>query len=44
MARSGAAAARQPRSEIKQRVLRCGPISVDIERHTVTDGAERCAV
>ena len=39
MARVRALLRRTAPNEIKERVLRCGPISVDIERHTVTDGA-----
>ena len=44
MARVRALLRRTAPRQIKERVLRCGPISVDIERHTVTDGGRRCAV
>lgn len=37
MARVRALLRRTSPREIKERILRCGPISVDVERHTVTD-------
>jgi two-component system alkaline phosphatase synthesis response regulator PhoP len=38
MARVRALLRRTTPREIKERVLRCGPISIDVERHTVSDG------
>jgi DNA-binding response OmpR family regulator len=37
MARVRALLRRTASPEVKERVLRCGPISVDVERHTVSD-------
>jgi DNA-binding response OmpR family regulator len=40
MARVRALLRRTVPPEVKERVLRCGPISVDVERHTVSDDGE----
>ena len=40
MARVRALLRRATPPEIKERILRCGPISVDVERHTVSDNGE----
>ena len=40
MARVRARLRRAEPHDIKERVLRCGPISVDVERHTVSDSGE----
>ena len=40
MARVRALLRRTAPSETKESILRCGPISVDVERHTVSDGGE----
>jgi DNA-binding response OmpR family regulator len=40
MARVRALLRRTVTPEVKDRVLRCGPISVDVERHTVSDDGE----
>jgi DNA-binding response OmpR family regulator len=40
MARVRALLRRTVPPESRERVLRCGPISVDVERHTVSDGEE----
>ena len=40
MARVRALLRRTAPPEIKERILRCGPISVDVERHTVSDNGD----
>lgn len=40
MARVRALLRRTVQANVKERVLRCGPIGVDIERHTVSDSGE----
>jgi len=40
MARVRALLRRATPPEIKERILRCGPISVDLERHTVSDNGD----
>ena len=40
MARVRALLRRTAPPDIKERVLRCGPVSVDVERHTVSDAGE----
>ena len=40
MARVRALLRRATTTEPKERILRCGPISVDVERHTVSDSGE----
>ncbi len=41
MARVRALLRRTIPRDTKERILRCGPISVDVERHTVSDSGER---
>ena len=40
MARVRALLRRAAPPEVKERILRCGPISVDVERHTVSNNGE----